>query len=193
MNWRTNKPTEKVIVAKLTEDFCHLKDSYTILRLANEPYQHYCEDGEEIPYSAIEKWASLEENKLPEGLEEAARKAYPIKTDTLYDKYGNAEEVDINKKAREAFIAGAEYQRKQDQILIELGEDHAMLAGMNMMKEQMMGKAVEGVVQDNGQFINFGDGRYIDLDPSLQLNPVWKLNDGQKVKLIIIPEDENVD
>lgn len=37
----------------------------------------------------------------------------------------------------------AEWQKKKDQETIELAEDHAMLAGMNRMKEEMMGNAVE--------------------------------------------------
>ena len=43
-----------------------------------------------------------------------------------------------------AFEAGAEWQKKKDQETIELAEDHAMLAGMNRMKEEMMKDAVEG-------------------------------------------------
>jgi phosphoribosyl-AMP cyclohydrolase len=38
---------------------------------------------------------------------------------------------------------GAKWQEKQDQSTIELAEDHAMLAGMEKMKEEMMAKAVE--------------------------------------------------
>ena len=54
----------------------------------------------------------------------------------------------------------------------------------------MMEKAVEGIVQDDGQFINFGDGRYIDLDPTMGLKPVFKLTDGDKVKVIVIKEEK---
>lgn len=42
-----------------------------------------------------------------------------------------------------AFKAGAKWQKKQDQSIIELAEDHAMLAGMEKMREEMMEKAVE--------------------------------------------------
>jgi len=62
--------------------------------------------------------------------------------------------------------------------------------GKKDLKEQMMKETIEGVVQDNGEFINFGDGKYIDLDPTQQLNPVFKLKDGQKVKLLLITEDD---
>lgn len=126
----------------------------------------------------------VEEQELPSELEEAA------------DKYAHSLGYDEVKErleivsAKEDFIAGAEYQRKQDQSLIELAEDHAMLAGRIQMKEEMMEKAVEGIVQDNGQFINFGDGRYIDLDPTMENKPVFELTDGDKVKVIVIKEEK---
>ena len=37
----------------------------------------------------------------------------------------------------------ANWQKEKDQETIELAEDHAMLAGMEKMKEEMMAKAVE--------------------------------------------------
>ena len=38
---------------------------------------------------------------------------------------------------------GAKWQKEQDQSTIELAEDHAMLAGMEKMKEEMMAKAID--------------------------------------------------
>ena len=63
MTWRTDKPTADVIVAKLTKDFCHSVCYYSVLYRCDKPYVHYIEDFEEIPYSAIEKWADLEEDE----------------------------------------------------------------------------------------------------------------------------------
>ena len=40
----------------------------------------------------------------------------------------------------------AEWQKQKDQETIELAEDHAMLAGMNKMKEEMMENAVYGYI-----------------------------------------------
>ena len=40
-----------------------------------------------------------------------------------------------------SFKAGALWQKAQDKETIELAEDHAMLAGMNKMEEDMMAKA----------------------------------------------------
>lgn len=66
----------------------------------------------------------------------------------------------------------------------------SFIAGAKWDRNQMMEKAMEGVVQDDGQFINFGDGRYIDLDPTMGLKPVFELTDGNKVKVIVIPDEK---
>lgn len=74
---------------------------------------------------------------------------------------------------------GAEWQKVQDQKTIELAEDHAMLAGMNKMEQQMMEKAVEGKV-----FMSFAPGhnQMVMADVDLPTNT--------KVKVIIVKEDE---
>lgn len=76
---------------------------------------------------------------LPEGLEEAAEEY----TRSEYSSPCAFGGENIEEWVSRIFIAGAEHQRKQDQKLIELAEDHAMLAGMCKMKEEMMEKAVE--------------------------------------------------
>lgn len=76
-----------------------------------------------------------------------------------------------------AFEAGAEWQIQKDQETIELAEDHAMLAGMNKMKEEMMKDAVEGLVgghTDIPAFINLE----IEHKPNVKV--------GDKVKIIIL-------
>ncbi|MBO7684899.1 MAG: hypothetical protein J6Y20_05025 [Lachnospiraceae bacterium] len=40
----------------------------------------------------------------PEGINKKAYEKYPVWMDTEYDKYGNAEEIDLNEKARNAYI-----------------------------------------------------------------------------------------
>ena len=42
----------------------------------------------------------------------------------------------------------------------------------------------EGLVFDGDQFIDFGDGTYIDLCPTLD-KPAFKLKDGDRVKVTI--------
>ena len=134
--------------------------------------------------NAIDIIQQSEQPPLPEGLDDAANN-YAIDVRLGYPRLMD----ETDRYIYNAFKAGAEYQRKQDQSLIELAEDHAMLAGMSKMKEEMMEKAVEGVVQDDGRFINFGDGRYIDLEPHW-IKPVFELTDGDKVKVIVIKEEK---
>lgn len=85
MIWRTDKPTEKVIVAQLSANFCGGKERYVVLYLTTKPYVHYHEYGEEVPCSAIEKWASLEqEESVDKDLEDFAYQcAYDLSNDWL--------------------------------------------------------------------------------------------------------------
>lgn len=53
----------------------------------------------------------------------------------------------------------------------------------------MMEDATDGVVIDTGNFIKFKDGKFIDLNPT-EGEPCFKFQDGDKVKVIIIKEDE---
>ncbi len=60
MNWRTDKPQGDMIVAKVKEDFCYKKEWYEVLHFVSKPYPHYYDAwGEEVPYSAIEKWCLI--------------------------------------------------------------------------------------------------------------------------------------
>lgn len=88
----------------------------------------------------------------------------------------------------EVFKAGAKWQKAKDQSTIELAEDHAMLAGMEKMKEQMMSKAIDASVEadldphgaDYGiQRLEFEYGQLEAL----------KIKNESKVKVIIIKED----
>jgi hypothetical protein len=85
------------------------------------------------------------------------------------------------------FKAGAKWQKQQDQSTIELAEDHAMLAGMEKMKDQMMKDAVDGVVEykysRSGKNL-FDVGSRVLLDAAK-----YHVDDGGKVKLIIVKED----
>lgn len=62
-------------------------------------------------------------------------------------------------------------------------------AGANWQKEQMMKDAKSGIGNyDN--YIKFEDGTWIDLDPSEQLKPAFNVNEGDKVKVIVIKEEK---
>lgn len=74
-----------------------------------------------------------------------------------------------------------QWQKEQDQSTIELAEDHAMLAGMEKMKEEMMAKAVDG-----GCFSYKNGFVHISCDVDERIT---NIKFGDKVKLIIIKED----
>lgn len=126
-----------------------------------------------------------EEKKLPSELKEAAEeynKQVIEETKCHHNALTYAEGYeDALLLIPEAFIAGAEYQRKQDQQLIELAEDHAILAGMNKMKEEMMEKAVSGrYIKADGKV--YVESWPLDIDPD-------SIKAGDEVKIIVIPEE----
>lgn len=92
-------------------------------------------------------------------------------------------EVSFAKLSRIA-VRVAKWQKKQDKETIEVAEDHAMLAGMEKMKEEMMKDAVGGYVikdieEGNGDFLLSAD----------YLPKSMGLKDQQRVKVIVIKED----
>lgn len=186
MMWRVDTPSEDVIVAKLTADFCGGTGRYAVLFLGTQKVLGgscvcYMEDGEEIPYSAIEKWASLEGGAINGDLES---KDLSDLIDKLSKRYP---EVSFAKLAR-IVVAATKWQKSQDQQIIELAEEHAMLAGMMQERERMMKNAIECEV-------HCAEVEGFELD-TLQICPDGiTLNsddykDGDKVKVIIIPSEE---
>lgn len=87
------------------------------------------------------------------------------------------------------FYRGAQWQKQQDQETIELAEDHAMLAGMEKMKEQMMAKAIDGDIT----FDYYGDGdkTYGCIAHDSFCLEDFGLKDRDKVKVIVIKEELN--
>ena len=65
--------------------------------------------------------------------------------------------------------------------------------GAQWQKEQIMKDAVEGIVQEDGNFIKFSDDTYIDLNPSMGAKPMFELKDGTKVQVFILPSDNKND
>jgi hypothetical protein len=80
----------------------------------------------------------------------------------------------------------AKWQKQQDQSTIELAEDHAMLAGMEKMKEEMMAKAIDGDIT----FDYYGDGdkTYGCIAHDSFCLEDFGLKDMDKVKMILIKE-----
>ena len=114
-----------------------------------------------------EKATGVEEKKLPDGLEEAA------------DEFANQDCVTFISR-KKGFKAGAEWQKAKDQELIELAEDHAMLAGMNKMEQQMMEKGSEAFISAHNTI------------PVLPMKDVSDLglDYGDKVRVIVIKEEQ---
>jgi hypothetical protein len=91
----------------------------------------------------------------------------------------------------EHFKAGARWQKQQDQETIELAEDHAMLAGMGKMKEEMMTKSIEAVVSQvpcSNEIILYNPSSVDKYYLPQEMNKLG-LNKGDKVKLVIIKND----
>ena len=117
---------------------------------------------------------SKQEEPVSEDLEEAVNAyiGYAPDIDESPSTYGK----------RQAFKAGAQWQKEQDKETIELAEDHAMLAGMEKMKEQMMAKAIDAELYSDGMLTSI-----------IKVNDKEKISDikfGDKVKIIIIKEDK---
>lgn len=88
-------------------------------------------------------------------------------------------EVSFAKLSRIA-VRVAKWQKQQDKETIEVAEDHAMLAGMEKMKEQMMAKAIDGEVTYGKSLAIPSLGFVLDKEG---------LDFGHKVKVIVIKED----
>lgn len=130
---------------------------------------------------------SMQEKPVSEDLEEAsyrfACKCSPLKTEYSISS--------PNPEVMEAFKAGAKWQREQDQSTIELAEDHAMLAGMKKMKEEMMAKAIYAVVSQvpcSNEIILYNPSSVDRYYLPQEMNKLG-LNKGDKVKLVIIKDD----
>ena len=99
-------------------------------------------------------------------------------------------EVSFAKLSRIA-VRVAKWQKEQDQSAIELAEDHAMLAGMEKAKEQMMTKSIEAVVSQvpcSNEIILYNPSSVDKYYLPQEMNKLG-LNKGDKVKLVIIKED----
>ena len=83
---------------------------------------------------------------------------------------------------KEAFIAGANWQKQHDAELIEIAYNDGITIGMTKQKEQMMKEAVEGEIQM----------RYSGCLCAKTIRAINedKFNFGDKVRIIIVKEDE---
>ena len=143
---------------------------------------YYLDNGRKVEIAHQDLW-ELKEDPVSNDLEKAAH-FYVDTTIEWFDSEGNP-------CCYPAFIAGAQWQKEQDQSTIELAEDHAMLAGMEKMKQEIMKNVVleTKVMKDND-----GDGIDTPYEEWLTLEDTEipfipdniGLKDGDKVKVIII-------
>ena len=132
----------------------------------------------------FDKYAiDFEEEPISEDLEEAANNAL--------NNVLNAHEIVNVRSCLEMFKSGVNWQKQQDQSTIELAEDHAMFAGMEKMKEEMMTKSIEAVVSQvpcSNEIILYNPSSVDSYYLPQEMNKLG-LNKGDKVKVIIIKED----
>ena len=127
---------------------------------------------------------NLQEEPVSEDLEEAAKNVGQKYFPDEYNIWArpNYEAV----KVECAFKDGANWQKAQDQSIIELAEDHAMLAGMEKMKEQLMKDAIDVEVKVDA-------GGYPYIDKTIELYDYDKnipiAKEGEKYKVVLIKED----
>ena len=125
------------------------------------------------------------EESVSEELGEASKEWLKPQLDKSYANYGEGKMMELTRfdgyAMLDAIEFGANWQKQQDQSTIELAEDHAMLAGMEKMKEEMMAKAVDAELYSDGM-----------LTPLISVNDKKKISDikfGDKIKLIIIKDE----
>ena len=124
-------------------------------------------------------WQKTKEKPVSEELEEAA-KSHAV------ERYKATRDMVLAEKCKWSFKAGAEWQKQQDQSTIELAEDHAMLAGMEKMKEEMMANAIDVEVKVDA-------GGYPYIDRTIELYDYDKdvpiAKEGDKYKVVLIKEE----
>lgn len=60
--------------------------------------------------------------------------------------------------------------------------------GIKTIKDLLEADCKSGV-GNNDNYIQFEDGTWIDLDPSMQLKSAFNVKEGEKVKVLVIKED----
>ena len=127
-------------------------------------------------YSLLSSLSTIESEKpAPADLEEAAKE--------YTDGKSWAKENYLTPYIRDAFIAGAKWQKEQDDKELSDLLTIAHLQGAEQMKEQMMENALHGWMDE-------------DNEPPYDLNviceekiPFGKFKHGDKVRIIIVKED----
>ena len=109
---------------------------------------------------------ALQEEPVSKDLEVASKEWLSSQLDKSYANYGEAKMMELTHfdgyAMLDAIEFGANWQKAKDQHTIELAEDHAMLAGMEKMKEQLMVNTTDAMIglpyeNKNGGYTHFVD------------------------------------
>jgi hypothetical protein len=151
------------------------------LNLLNGDYFDLNKEADGFTNEIMDIFDSLQEESVSEEFEKALAEEWQGYVDrgaaTVDALEDNTQELAFAK----GFYRGANWQKTKDQSIIELAEDHAMLAGMEKMKEQMMVKAVDvtiAIPYPNGY------GGYTQLVDSKEALPF-----GDNIKFLVIKEE----
>ena len=174
---------ELIKLAKSEEPVSEKKCMFTKDSYNDEDRKTICEDcKEKCEYSKAEEPVS-------EDLEEASKEWLRPQLDKSYADYGETKMMELTHfdgyAMLDAIEFGAKWQEKKDQSTIELAEDHAMLAGMEKMEQQMMTKATEVTVHiDAGGYPYIPEIELYDYDKDIPL-----AKEGDRYKVVLIKEE----
>jgi hypothetical protein len=160
-------PKERVSIAYDTHDERGYRFAYGYFQFHNGTCSSFWKDGNEQP---------------------KAVKVDDIKYWMPIPSFDSMQEEPVSNDLKEAADNALESIADQYDI-ISVGSCLDMFKmGAKWQKEQMMTEAKSGI-GNNDNFIQFEDGTWIDLDPSMQLKPAFNVKEGEKVKVLIIKED----
>ena len=125
----------KAEIERLKQQFMSQADNFHSLGM--EEKENHCAILASHLAALIRYIDSLEEDPVSNDLEEAARKAATWHSRVEGEKFFPND--------YQKFIAGAQWQKQQDQSTIELAEDHAYLAG----QEKIIAKACDWLLKND--------------------------------------------
>lgn len=152
---------------------------FQVKEVLDKQYLLHSENGDELnSIEIVDKYSCI--------LEEPASEDLDIAATSIIKRLGGMEKDDcVSEHELKIFKAAIDWQKKKDQETIELAEDHAMLAGMNKMKEEMMKDAVIAWVNTYESVTNPYDNEVsfiTNLSPS-------KFKNKETVKIVIVKEN----
>lgn len=147
-------------------------------------------EGENDGYDKILSFLDTLESEKPieqEGLEEELDRFIASGKSVTVDDYGTYKVSyhDFKKVAHHFAEWGAEQQKEQDDNELSDLLTIAHLQGAEQMKEQMMKEAAEGRIYDFRRIKEIGYS-----SAKIEFEEIPELNDGDKVRVIVIPKED---